>query len=97
MDLGIFKLLILINSKGEIKLTSSNKNATLIQTPRLLNKSSISNAIRNLESIGFLFLKVNHSNKANVKMLMGDRTKIKMSKFIKYYTLRILNILERKL
>ena len=87
MGLGIFNRLILKISNGETKLTKFNKNIQLIKTPRLLDKISIDIAIRSLESIGFLARKVNHSNIANVKMLIGDKAKIKMSKFIKYIIL----------
>jgi len=87
IGLGIFKKLMLTISKGETKLTDFNKNIQLIKTPRLLDKISIDIATRTLESIGFLALKVSHSNIANVKMLIGDKAKTKMSKFIKYIIL----------
>jgi hypothetical protein len=82
IGLGIFKRLMLKISNGETKLTNFNKSIQLTKTPRLLDKISIDIAIRTLESIGFLVLKVSHSIIANVKMLIGDKAKIKMSKFI---------------
>jgi hypothetical protein len=82
IGLGIFKRLILKISKGETKLTNFNKSIQLIKTPRLLDKISIDIAMRTLESIGFLTLKVSHSSIANIKMLIGDKVKIKISKFI---------------
>jgi hypothetical protein len=82
---GIFNRLILKISNGETKLTKFNKNIQLIKTPRLLDKISIDIAMRTLESSGFLDWKVNHSNIANVKMLIGDKAKIKISIFIMKY------------
>ena len=88
---GIFNRLILKISNGETKLTKFNKNIQLIKTPRLLDKISIDIAIRTLESSRFLDWKVNHSNIANVKMLIGDKARIKISKFIMKYIILYIN------